>query len=75
MVGFTPFLTRAYLINSLSNDKTLDFSKVKAFTVDKIYLSQALKFVCKMAENIVGKGESAGYQHFLLFSQCYQKGH
>ena len=25
-------------------------------------------------ENIVGKGEKAGYQHFLLFPQCFQKG-
>ena len=24
-------------------------------------------------ENIVGKGENAGYQHFLLFLQCFQK--
>ena len=24
-------------------------------------------------ENIVGKGESAGYQHFLLFLQCFKK--
>ena len=24
-------------------------------------------------ESIVGKGESAGYQHFLLFPQCFQK--
>ena len=24
-------------------------------------------------ENIVGKGENAGYQHFLLFPQFYQK--
>ena len=23
-------------------------------------------------ENIVGKGENAGYQHFLLFLQCLQ---
>ena len=23
-------------------------------------------------ENIAGKGENAGYQHFLLFSQCFQ---
>ena len=26
-----------------------------------------------MVENIVGKGENAGYQHFLLFSQSFQK--
>ena len=25
-------------------------------------------------ENIVGKGENAGYQHFLLFPQCFQTG-
>ena len=24
-------------------------------------------------ENIVGKGENAGYQHFLLFPQCFEK--
>ena len=24
-------------------------------------------------ENIVGKGENAGYQHFLLFPECFQK--
>ena len=24
-------------------------------------------------ENIVGKGENDGYQHFLLFPQCFQK--
>ena len=24
-------------------------------------------------ENIVGKGENAGYQYFLLFPPCFQK--
>ena len=24
-------------------------------------------------ENIAGKGENAGYQHFLLFPQCFKK--
>ena len=24
-------------------------------------------------ENIEGKGENAGYQHFLRFRQCFQK--
>ena len=24
-------------------------------------------------ENIIGKGENAGYQHFLLFQQCFSK--
>ena len=26
-----------------------------------------------MVENILGKGENAGYQHFLLFPKCFQK--
>ena len=29
--------------------------------------------VCDRLENIFGKGENAGYQHLLLFSQCFQK--
>ena len=30
-------------------------------------------FIFDRIENIVGKGENAGYQHFLLFPQCFQK--
>ena len=30
-------------------------------------------FVFECIENIVGKGENAGYQHFLLFQQCFLK--
>ena len=29
--------------------------------------------VTDWVENIVGKGENAGYQHFPLFLQCFQK--
>ena len=32
-----------------------------------------LKLVLEKVENMVGKGENAGYQHFLLFPQCFQK--
>ena len=31
-----------------------------------------LKFLNDMVENIVGKGENAGDQHFLLLPQCFQ---
>ena len=31
------------------------------------------KFVVRKVENIAGKGENAGSQHFLLFLQCFQK--
>ena len=32
-----------------------------------------LKFVPERIENILGKGENAGYQHFVLFPICLQK--
>ena len=55
------------------NDKILDWSKLKAFTDNKINVTKILKFVLGRVENILGKGENAGYQHFLLFPQCFQK--
>ena len=36
-------------------------------------MTKELKLVLGREENIVGKGENAGYQHFLLFLQCFQK--
>ena len=53
-------------VNSLQSDKILDWSKFKAFADDK-NLAEKLKFVLERVENIVGKGENACYQHFLLF--------
>ena len=61
------------LVNSLPNDKILYHSKLKAFADDKINVTPKQKFVSGRIENIVGKGENAGYQHFLLFPQCFQK--
>ena len=34
---------------------------------------QKLKFVLRRVKNIVGRGENAGYQHFLMFQQCFKK--
>ena len=61
------------LSNSLPNNKTLDLSKLKAFAEAKINVRQKLKFVSERMENIYGKGENAGYQHFLPFPECFQK--
>ena len=61
------------LVNSLPNDKFLNRSKLKAFADDKINVTEILKFVLGRVENNAGKGENAGYQHFLLFPQCFQK--
>ena len=33
-----------------------------------------MKFVLGRVENILGKGENAAYQHFLLFTMMFSKG-
>ena len=58
---------------SLPNNKVLDQSNLKDFADDKINVTYITNFVLGREENIVGKGENAGYQHFLLFQQCFQK--
>ena len=60
-------------LNSLPNDKSLDKSSLKAFADNKINVNEKLKFVFGRVENIVGKGENAGNQHFIVFLQCFQK--
>ena len=49
------------------NDKSLDLTKLIAFADDKINSAQRMRFVFHRVGNIVGKGENAGNQHFLLF--------
>ena len=45
-------------------------SKLKA---KRINVAEMTKFVLNLVENIVEKGENIGYQHFLLFPQCFLK--
>ena len=47
--------------------------KFKAFADDKSNVAEKLKYVWGSVENIVGKGGNSGFQHFLLFPQCFQK--
>ena len=62
-------------LNSIPNDNISDWSKFKAFAIDKINVAQMLSFdsVFDKIENIVGKGENAGYRHFLHFPHFFQK--
>ena len=41
--------------------------------IRRIGSSEHLLIVVDKIENIVGKEENDGYQHFLLFSQCFHK--
>ena len=60
--------------NSLPYDKILYWSRLKAFADDNLNVNQQLKFAFGRTENILGKGENAGYQHFHLFAQCFSEG-
>ena len=42
------------------------------FTDDKMKLAKMMIFVFDWTENIVGKGQNSGYQHFVLFPKCFK---
>ena len=72
MLSFLPFFslvvksfTKLHL-NSLTNNKTSHCSILKGYA-EKMSVREKLKFVLGSVENIVEKGENAGYQHFPLF--------
>ena len=48
-------------LKTLPDDGILDNSKWKACADDKINMTKELKFVIEWVENIVEKGENAGY--------------
>ena len=50
------------------HEEILDLSKLEAFADDSFNVYQNFKFTLGRVENIIGKGENAGYQHFLLSS-------
>ena len=60
-------------LNSLPNDTILDLSNVKDFADNIMNMTFCNEFIMERVENIVGKGENAGYQHSLLFFQCFEK--
>ena len=67
------FLLFSQCFNSLPNDKILDVTKLKAFADDKLNIVKTMISLYNREENTVEKGENVGYQHFLLFEQCFPK--
>ena len=57
----------------LPSNKFLDQAKFKAFADDKFSAAKIINPVFDRVENIVGIGENAGNQHFLLLPKCFQK--
>ena len=55
-----------HMVKSISNNKILD-------NEIHVIVNKNLKFSLGRMANIVRKKENAGYQHFLLFPQCFLK--
>ena len=70
-----PYEGRAFRqgLNSLPHDQLLDWTKLKAFADDKINVAEMMNSLSDKSEDIVEKGENAGFQHFLHFPRCFQK--
>ena len=49
-------------VNALPNDEILDLSILEAFADDKLKVATLIKLLFDRVENIVGKGENAGFQ-------------
>ena len=55
------------------NQQILDSSKVKEFADNNFIFEENGRKFSKHVENTVGKGETARYEQFLLFQQCFQR--
>ena len=55
------------------NNKISAMAKLKAFADDKFNVTKIMIHVLEMLENIVGKGENAGYHAFSPFLIIFSK--
>ena len=58
---------------AITKRQILDSSELKEFADDNFKFDIKGSKLSKRVENIVGKGEIACHEQFLLFSQCFQK--
>ena len=58
--------------NSLPNVKFFDITKLKACVDDKLNVAKMMISLFDRIEDTMGKGENAGYQHFLLFPRFFE---
>ena len=69
-----PRVDNSLPFDSLQNNKILDVTEFKALADDRINVAQMMISVSDRVENILGKEENAGYQHFLLFLTMFSTG-
>ena len=63
-----------YYINTLPNDKNVDFSKVKAFANNKSNVTQKLKFALGKGRKYCGKRRKCWIPAFSPFPTIFSKG-
>ena len=67
------FFSFELLVTSLQNNKIFRPVQIESICSWQNKGTETLKFVKGRVENIVGKGENAGYQHFVFFPLCFHK--
>ena len=70
--AFPHFPAMCSSLNSSPDDAILGLPTLRAFADDKLNVTQNVEVIFHRIENILGKEENAGYQHFLLFLQCFK---
>ena len=60
-------------LNYLPYDKIEAWSNMLAFADGKQKVAEMAELIPGRVENSMGKGQNGGYQHFLLFPNCFQK--
>ena len=68
-IQFAP--TNAFNVVKARNFEILDLVQFKAFADDISNTAQMVICLFGRNDNVVGKGENAGYQCFLLWSHCF----
>ena len=65
------FLFCVYCLALYQTMKIQNCSNFKALEDEKVKVAKNSNFVLGRVENIAANGENVGYQHFLLFPQCF----
>ena len=69
---FPQYFQKAFFY-PITRRQILDSSELKDFADDNVKFDKNGRKLSKPVENTVGKGETACYEQFLLFPQCFQK--
>ena len=72
--NFKKLKTMTAYITLILDKEILAWSKLKSFADKQFHVGQMVQQFFDGIENIVGKGENTGYQHFPLFNLVFSKG-